>query len=143
VVDFDHELAASGMNAVALTLAQNLELENQALLRRDASLLPAIDHGDRLVEMQARLSQAAGGTTVIAHYRFDALDVSLLVPFGVQTGLSLGLHGTGTVIEERYDASGTLQSREASPFALTFAMRRATGARWLIVAVLPAEEAAD
>ena len=42
-----------------VTLAQNLELENQALLRRDAALLPAVDHGDRLDEMQARLADAA------------------------------------------------------------------------------------
>jgi Na+-translocating ferredoxin:NAD+ oxidoreductase RnfD subunit len=143
VVDFDHELAGSGMDGVALTLAQNLELENQALLRRDGSLLPAVDHGDRLDEMRARLEQAERGRTAIAHYQFDALDVSLLVPFGAQTGLSLGLHGTGTVIEERYDASGTLQSRQSSAFSLTFAMRRATGARWLIVAVLPAGESPD
>ena len=143
VVDFDHELAGSGMDEVALTLAQNLELENQALLRRDRSLLPAVDHGDRLVEMQARLDQAESGTTVIGHYRFDALDVSLLVPFGAQTGLSLGLRGTGTLIEERYDAAGALQSRESAPFELTFAMRRATGARWLIVAVLPQGDAPD
>ena len=35
VIDFDHELAGTGMQAVLVTLAQNLELENQALLRRD------------------------------------------------------------------------------------------------------------
>jgi len=63
--------------------------------------------------------------------------VSLLVPFGRQDGLSLGLMGRGTATEERYDASGALLEREASPFALTFAMRQATGARWLNVAVLP------
>ena len=141
VVDFDHELAGSGIEEVVVTLAQNLELENQALLRRDASLLLAVDHGDRLAEMQARLEAATtAGTTAVAHYRFDALDVSLLVPFGEQTGLSLGLHGRGTVIEEHYDAAGNLQSSNSSPFALTFAMRQATGSRWLIVAVLPASE---
>ena len=142
VVDFDHELAGSGMQEVVVTLAQNLELENEALLRRDANLLPAIDHGDRLVEMQARLQQVgAESTTTIAHYRFDSLDVSLLVPFGRQDGLSLGLRGRGTVVEERYDADDTLLSSESSPFDLTFAMRQATGNRWLLVAVLPAAEA--
>ena len=38
-----------------MTLARNLELENQALLRRDGEILVAVDHGDRLVEMQERL----------------------------------------------------------------------------------------
>jgi hypothetical protein len=143
VVDFDHELAGSGMQAVVVTLAQNLELENRALLTRDASLLPAIDHGDRLVEMQDRLARAtASGTTALAHYQIDALDVSLLVPFGRQDGLSLGLNARGTVVEERYDAAGSVQSRASSPFRLTFAMRQATGDRWLIVAVLPPGEPA-
>ncbi len=54
-----------------------------------------------------------------------------------QTGLSLGLDASGTMVEETYDAAGALRSRRTSPFAKTFAMRRATGARWLNVAVLP------
>jgi Na+-translocating ferredoxin:NAD+ oxidoreductase RnfD subunit len=138
VIEFDHQLAGSGMQEVALTLAQNLELENQALLRRDEAILVAVDHGDRLIEMQGRLRDAAAtGTTVVRHYRFDALDVALLVPFGAQTGLSLGVSGRGTLTEETYDAAGVVQSRQSSPFDLTFAMRRATGARWLNVAVLP------
>ncbi|MEA2605856.1 MAG: enediyne biosynthesis protein, partial [Chloroflexota bacterium] len=40
VVDFDHRLAGPEMQGVVVTLAQNLELENQALLRRDATILP-------------------------------------------------------------------------------------------------------
>ncbi len=38
---------------------------------------------------------------------------------------------------ETYDAAGHLQDRDVGPFAKTFVMRRATGARWLNVAVLP------
>jgi hypothetical protein len=137
VVDFDHELAGSGMTEVVVTLARNLELENEALLRRDDAILVAVDHGDRLVEMRDRLQDAASaGTAVITHYDFDAIDVSLLVPFGAQTGLSLGLTGTGTMVEETRDADGSVVSRTSSPFELTFAMRRATGARWMNVAVL-------
>jgi hypothetical protein len=136
VIDFDHELAGAGIQAVAVTLAQNLELENQALFRRDGSILTSVDHGDRLIEMQARLSQVeATGTTVIQHYRFDAIDVSLLVPFGAQSGLSLGMAGRGTVTVETYVGAGVLQTRTESPFAMTFAVRRATGSRWLNVAV--------
>ena len=138
VVDFDHELAGAGMQEVLVTLARNLELENEALLRGDESILVAVDHGDRLVEMQARLQDAvASGTTVTAHYQFDSIDVSLLVPFGAQTGLSLGLAGRGTMVEETRDAAGTLISSQSAPFEQTFAMRRATGERWMNVAVLP------
>ena len=138
VTDWDHEIAGPGAQQIVLTLAENLELENQALLRADASILTAVDHGDRLKEMQGRLQDAAtSGQTVVAHYRFDSIRMTLVVPFGVQTGLSLGFESKGTVTEETYDAAGSLLGRQASPFAKTFVMRRATGDRWLNVAVLP------
>ena len=63
----------------------------------------------------------------------------LILPFGKQSGLSLGLDGTGTVTEETYDASGTLVSSRDAPFAQTFAVRRATGDRSLNVGALPAD----
>jgi Na+-translocating ferredoxin:NAD+ oxidoreductase RnfD subunit len=136
VIDFDHRLAGSGMNEVVVTLGQNLELEALALRRRDPSILTAVDHGDRLAEMRAKLGAAPEGSPVtVVHYAFDAIDVSLLRPFGMQTGLSLGMHSTGTATTETYDASGTLVSRTTAPFSLWFVVRRATGARWLDVAV--------
>ena len=138
VIDFDHERAGDGMNEVVVALAQNLALETRALLERDAELLAAVDHGDRLEEMRARLAEAReGGITTVEQYSFDAIDVSLLVPFGVQTGLSLGLTGEGTVVVEQYGAGGALVGTDSRPFHLTFAMRQATGARWLLVGVLP------
>jgi hypothetical protein len=42
------------------------------------------------------------------------------------------------VTEETYDAGGVLLSQEESPFQTTFVMRRATGDRWMNIAVLPA-----
>ncbi len=138
VADWDHEIAGAGAQDLLLTLAENLELENQALLGQDATILAAVDHGDRLTEMESRLAEAAAtGTTVIARYTFDAVNVTLLEPFGVQTGLSLGLEATGTVTTETYDEDGTLQGSDVSPYELTFVMRQATGARWLNVDVLP------
>ena len=136
VIDYDHDLAGDGMQPVAISLAQNLELENLALLRRDGALLTAIDHGDRLVQMRGQLERAASDGITVRHYAFAAIDVSLLVPFGRQDGLSLGLSGRGTLTEERYDASGRLLSTRSSPFDLTFATRQATGSRWMLVAVL-------
>src|SRR3954447_591950 len=55
-LDFDHELAGTGIQQVLVMLAQNLEVENQALLNGDAPLLEAVDHGDRLAQMQERLA---------------------------------------------------------------------------------------
>jgi hypothetical protein len=138
VTDWDHEIAGAGAQAIILTLAQNLELENQALLHADPSILPAVDHGDRLIEMQGRLQTAiSSGTVTIARYRIEAATVSLLVPFGRQTGLSLGFDSRGTVTELTYSASGVLEGQQSAPFAMTFVMSRPTGGRWLNVAVLP------
>ena len=76
---------APGAQEILLTLAENLEIENQALLRHDPTILVAVDHGDRLIEMQGRLQAAmTSGTTTIARYRIDAATVALLVPFGTQ-----------------------------------------------------------
>jgi len=63
--------------------------------------------------------------------------VTLLVPFGRQDGLSLGLESRGTVTTEISDRAGKLEERTSEPFATTFVMRRATGARWLNVDELP------
>ena len=83
------------------------------LLRADATILEAVDHGDRLDEMQARLDEAeATGTTVVERYEIDDVNVTLLVPFGRQDGLSLGLESSGTVTEETYDAGGQLQATD-------------------------------
>jgi Na+-translocating ferredoxin:NAD+ oxidoreductase RnfD subunit len=138
VMDWDPQFAQSGIPAVLVTLAQNLEVEDQALLRGDPSILTAVDHGDRLAEMQGRLRDAATeGRYVVPHYQFDAVRVILIQPFGVQSGLSLGFVSQGTVIDETYDAAGHLQGQRVSPFSTMFVVRRATGARWLNVAVLP------
>ena len=52
-------IAAPIAQGILVTLGEDLELENQALLRADASILTAVDHGDRLEEMQGRLRDAA------------------------------------------------------------------------------------
>jgi hypothetical protein len=139
VSDWNHEIAGPGARELVLTLAENLELEGQALLREDPSILEAVDHGDRLDEMRARLEQATtAGTTAVDHFEIDDIHVSLLVPFGRQDGLSLGLDSRGTKTTETYDDAGHLQSRSSAPFEQVFVLRRATGGRWLNVAVLPA-----
>ncbi len=138
VIDWNHEITGPGVQEIVLTLAENLELESQALLRNDPAILDAVDHGDRLDEMQARVDDAAvTGTAVVDRYRIDAVDVVLLVPFGQQTSLSLGLDSRGTVTEETYH-DGRVTRRTSSPFAQTFVLRQVTGGRWLNVAVLPA-----
>jgi hypothetical protein len=137
VLDWNHEISGAGVQEIVLTLVENLELENEAVLQSDPAILAAVDHGDRLDEMEARVDDAAAtGTAVVERYQVDGVDVVLLVPFGQQTSLSLGLDSRGTVTEETYH-DGQLTKRTSAPFATTFVMRQVTGGRWLNVAVLP------
>ena len=138
ITGWDETIAGPTAQLILVALAENLELENQALLRSDANILTAADHGDRLAEMQARVRDAAAsGRVTVDHYQFDTVHVVLIQPFGVQTGGSIGFESRGTVTQETYDAARNLLDRRTSPFALTFAVRRATGDRWLNVGVLP------
>ncbi len=138
VVDWNHEITGEGAQAIVLALAENLELERQALRRGDAGILEAVDHGDRLEEMRRRIQDAAaGGTKVVERYQIDDVNITLVVPFGRQAGLSLGLESRGTVTTETYDADGDLRSRSSAPFETSFVMGRPTGGRWLNVAALP------
>jgi hypothetical protein len=138
VVDWNHEITGEGAQEIVLTLAENLELEHQALRRGDAALLGAIDHGDRLDELRDRVEDAESrGTTVAEQYAIDDVRIMLVVPFGKQAGLSLGLQSRGTVTTETYDRDGSLLARSSAPFAAMFVLGRPTGGRWLNVAVVP------
>ena len=141
VTDWNHEIDVAGARQNVLTLAENLALENQALIERDDSLLTAVSHGDRLESLRTRLAKArASGRTVIQKYRIDTVRVTLIVPFGRQDGLSLGMVSQGTVTTETLDASGKTIASTTGPFETMWAMRRATGARWLTVAELPVSD---
>jgi Na+-transporting NADH:ubiquinone oxidoreductase subunit NqrB len=143
VINWNHEISVDGARTIVLTLAENLALENQALVERDAALLDAVAHGDRLDAMRERLSNAErSGLTTLDFHTFDDVRVTLLVPFGRQDGLSLGMIATGTVTTEVRDTNGTVVSRTSEPLRTMWALRRATGARWLIVAELPVPDAA-
>ena len=131
VTDWNHELDAAGARAVVLTLAENLALEAQAIHDGDALLLEAVDHGDRLDAMRDRLDQASSSNGFeVPTYQFDSVRVKLLIPFGRQSGLSLGMIVSGT--------ASTADT--TTPFKTMWALRRATGDRWLIVAELPVPE---
>ncbi|MET0578357.1 MAG: RnfABCDGE type electron transport complex subunit D [Ilumatobacteraceae bacterium] len=140
VLDWNHEISGAGAQEIVLTLAENLQLEHQALRHADTAALEAVDHGDRLDDMRDRIRVAAAdGTTVVDSYRIDDVDVTLIVPFGKQAGLSLGLESRGMVTTETFGRDGSLHSRTSAPFATTFVVGRPTGGRWLIVAELPAD----
>ena len=138
VVDWNHEITGAGAQQIVLALAENLRIERQALRTGDAAILTAVDHGDRLDAMRRRIDDAAAtGTTVVEQYRIDDVHIVLLVPFGRQVGLSLGLESRGTVTTETYGRDGHLRTRASAPFATSFVVARPTGGRWLDVAEQP------
>ena len=138
VINWNHEINVAGARTIVLTLAENLALEAQAVREGDAALLRAVDHGDRLDAMMNSVRESTtSGMTRTQSYDIDNVRVTLLVPFGRQDGLSLGMVSTGTVTNEVRDRNGHVTSRSSAPFTTMWAMRRATGARWLTVAELP------
>jgi len=131
------DLSQADAQAVALTLAENLEVEAQALRGGERSLLSAVDDGQRLTMLQQRVDDVIEtGRAVVPHYTFDELHVVLIHSAG-QSGLSLGFEATGTVEEVAYGVDGSERSRATSPFARTFVLSRPTGARWLLVDTQP------
>jgi hypothetical protein len=142
-VDFEvterGDLSQADAQAVATTLAENLEIEAQALRRGERSLLGSVDDGDRLTELQDRVDRVIEtGRAAVPHYTFDEIQVVLVHSKG-QSGLSLGLQSKGTVETVTYGVDGQERSREASPFAITFVLSRPTGDRWLTVDTQPYE----
>jgi hypothetical protein len=131
------DLSQADAQAIALTLAENLEVEAQALRGGERSLLLAVDDGQRLTTLQQRVDDViATGRAVVPHYTFDELHIVLIDSAG-QSGLSLGFEATGTVEEVAYGVDGSERSRTTSPFARTFVLSRPTGARWLLVDTQP------
>jgi hypothetical protein len=122
-------------DTLAVSLAEALAVEADALLTGDTSLLRAADDGERLLEMERKVEIAVTrGERVIPEHAFDTLHVDVVFHKGPQGGASLGLQATGTVDYVTYDAAGVEQSRATETFATTFVLSRGAGGRWLIVA---------
>ena len=131
------DLSQADAQAVALTLAENLEVEAQALRRGERSLLPSVDDGLRLKTLQRRVDDVIEtGKAVVPHYAFETMRVVLVQPEG-QSGLSLGFQSEGSVEQVTYGVDGNMQGRRSSRFSRTFVLSRPTGDRWLLVEVGP------
>jgi hypothetical protein len=125
-----------GAQDLAARLAFNLEVEKEAAIRGDATLLAAVDHGARLEKMQAQIERSAEGVRVASSYRFDSLHLIVVFPGGLQTGANAGLVASGTVTDVNYTSSGQEGGRSERPFAFTFALRQVRPGHWLITDTL-------
>ena len=133
VAALNSDIEAEAAADLAMMLAENLEMEAEAMRRGEARLLLAADFGARLAEMQRRVERSvATGEWVVADYRVDALHLRVVKTVGGQ-GAALGFDATGVIDEATYDADGVELRRDSAPFASTFVLRQTGGDRWLIV----------
>jgi Na+-translocating ferredoxin:NAD+ oxidoreductase RnfD subunit len=122
-----------GAQDLAATLAWNLMVEAEALVTRDASLLAAVDHGERLAILRTKIeSLGTDDLVVVPNYQFETLHLIVVFPGGAQRGANAGLVAVGSVSEVTYRPDGSEQSRSEQEFELTFALRRTTSGRWQI-----------
>ncbi|HEX6300497.1 MAG TPA: hypothetical protein VF148_08550 [Acidimicrobiia bacterium] len=133
-IDVDDEF----VEKLALTLAENLAIEAEAVRTADGSLLGLSDGADRLDELQARLDAAiAAGDRWVDEYRFESLSLRLHEAPEGQSSAGLVFSANGEVHRILYDPAGEEQKRDTESFALDFVLRQLAGQRWLIVDVVP------
>ena len=131
------ELGVAEVESLAVSLAQNLEVEARALRSADPSLLRSVDHGPRLIALEDSIEQGeVRKERVVPTYRFDSLHLRVVHVNGSQGGASLGLDATGTVTEFAYDLEGVELSKTSAPFSATFVLSQPTGSRWMLVDVI-------
>ena len=132
------DLETADVDALAATMAENLEIESQALRRADPSLLRAVDHGARLIALEDAIENGeVRKERIVPYYRFDSLHLKVIWSNGVQGGASLGFAAAGTATEAVYDLNGLELTRSSAPFSATFVLSQPTGERWMIVDVIP------
>lgn len=122
------------VEGLAVTLAENLAIEAEAIRSADGSLLAVSSGGGRLDEVQARLDTAiATGERWVDEYSFDSLELRLHEPGEGQTSAGLVFVSSGSVDRVHYDPTGLELERVTEPFDTDFVMRQLAGERWLIV----------
>lgn len=128
---------SAGAQQLAATLAWNLQVEAQAIITGDASLLPAVDDGDRLRELETIIeANGSNGNRVTPEYTFDSLHLEVVYPGGLQRGANAGLVASGTVADVTYSASGQQLAVSRKPFEFTFSLRQTTNGHWLVTDTL-------
>ena len=119
---------------LAVTLAENLAIEAEAIRSADGSLLALSTGGGRLDEVQARLDTAiATGERWVDEYSFENLTLGLHEAPEGQSSAGLVFETSGTLDRVLYDAMGFEQERHSERFQTDFVMRLLAGQRWVVV----------
>ncbi len=128
----DPDLVGPGSRLAAIELLRGLDVEVLAFERGDATVLSAVDHGGRLVEMRDRLARYQPGDTIPSDHRFDTMELSVVRSRG-QGGLRLAITGRGSIEERVLDESGGILARHRAGFSAQFVLRAGDDGRWFIV----------
>ncbi len=136
-IDVDAEFAA----ALALTLAENLAIEAEAVRQADSSLLTSADAGLRLDEMQQVIDVAvATGVRPVDTYTFETMTLRSGREEAGQSGGALVIIGTGTRQTVELDPFQQEIDRTTTSFTADFVLQQIAGDRWLITEVVPASD---
>ncbi len=137
VAGLSPELATQdGAREVVDALMFNLAVEAEAVALGDPSLLEAVDHGARLVDIAAEV-ESAGGRQIRSVYRVDTLELGVVFPGGLQSGPNAGLRLAGQVSETTVGPDGSPGEPTERPIDVTYTLRRATGGAWLTTGTVP------
>jgi hypothetical protein len=129
---------AESPQQLAMSLAENLAIEGEAMRRADTSLLRGAGDGERLIKLERLIEAAAtAGEFAVSQYHFDTMHVHVVQTNGPQGGASLAIDARGAVETVTYDSVGTELGRITTEFASVFILRPAPGGGWLITTEQP------
>jgi hypothetical protein len=131
VAALNGDITPASAQDLAVTLAERLEIEAEAMRRHESGLLLAADIGPRLAQQQDSFRESeAGAEWLVAEYTFESLHLRV-----VEAGqfVDLGFDASGTVETVTYDADGGELARDAAPFSTVFVLSKDSADRWLIL----------
>jgi hypothetical protein len=120
-----------GARGLVDALIFNLGVEAEALALGDASLLGAVDHGARLVDVTERVESADGGRHVWSVFRLVTIELDVVFPGGLQSGPNAGLRLVGSVSDTVISGDGAPGVPVERPIDTTYTMRRTPSGVWL------------
>jgi hypothetical protein len=132
------ELATqNGARRLVDALMFNLAIEAEAIALGDPSLITAVDHGERLAEMAARVDSADGAELVRSVYRLDTIELVVVFPGGLQSGPNAGLRLVGTVSDSMIGNDDEPAATAVRQIDIIYSLRRTAGGVWLTTGVVP------
>ncbi len=128
----DEYTAPLTYNRIANELLFAPKVEAEILRRRDADLLRAVDHGNRLDQMRQAIADATNGWITTSAYTFASMHFHPVLRGG-QSGSVIGVDASGVERVVVYDARGGVVSEREVAVSLSIAVREGIDHRWVIV----------